>query len=88
MKNPQSKAKHCKALTGITDTTTPKLDLDNVSYKTAKYWAFKILRLFKSKSNKMDTEHKNRLRRLLNREIKPKTLPYNLQSFLLNGLKT
>jgi hypothetical protein len=52
LKNPQSKAKHCKALTGITDTTTPKLDLDNVSYKTAKYWAFKILRLFKSKSKK------------------------------------
>lgn len=39
-----------KTFLGITDKSTVKLDLDNVSYKTAKYWAFKIYKLFKSKS--------------------------------------
>lgn len=45
----KSRAVKILALTGISDTSTPKLDLDNVTFKTAKYIAVKILRLFKSK---------------------------------------
>lgn len=44
---------------GYSDMSTVMLDFDNMTFKTAKYWAFKILRLFRSrKTDKWTPEHK------------------------------
>lgn len=59
--------KKCKGILGYTDTTTVKLDFDNVSFKTAKFWVFKILRLFRSRR----------------RDIWTPQLKINLEGFLI-----
>jgi hypothetical protein len=50
MMNPKTKAhKKSEAILGYSDTSTVKLDFDNASFKTALFWALKILRLFRSR---------------------------------------
>lgn len=36
-----------RSVLGYTDTETVKLDFDNVSFKTAKYWAYRTMEKFK-----------------------------------------
>lgn len=43
------KAKKCKPILGYSDTATEKLDFDNVSFKNAKYYAFRVCKWFKLK---------------------------------------
>lgn len=45
----KSKAKCCKPILGYSDISTVKLDFDNVSFKTAKYYAFRVCRWFNLK---------------------------------------
>jgi hypothetical protein len=50
LKNPKSKAnKKVKGIVGYSSTSTAMLDFDDASFKTARYWAFRILRLFRSR---------------------------------------
>jgi hypothetical protein len=71
--NQKLKAKHCKGIEGISDTSTVKLDFDNMQFKTAQHYAFKILRLFRSrKTDKWTPEHKINLEGFLIRKSSPK----------------
>lgn len=58
--NQKSRAsKKLRGIVGYSDTSTVMLDFDNMTFKTAKYWAFRILRLFRSRrTDKWTPEHK------------------------------
>jgi len=43
----KAESNNLKFIMGITDIETVKLDFDNISFKTVKYWAFRTMKWFK-----------------------------------------